>query len=415
MMQASPRRRRVAVQGGNVGKIGIGDLDLAGKRVLVRVDFNVPMDDQQNIADDRRIRASLPTIKKILAGGGSAILMSHLGRPNGRPDARYGLRPVADRLTAYLDAPIKFAKDCIGPTAHAIVDSLRPGDVLLLENLRFHAEEEANDPEFARALASFGDLYVNDAFGTAHRAHASTVGVTRHLGRCAAGLLMERELKYLGEALEQPVRPFLGILGGAKIKGKIEVIESLFNKVDMLLVGGGMTYTFFRALGFEVGKSLVDEEMIETASRLIRDAKARGFPLVLPQDTQVTTAIDNQAPVKEVLVTDIPEGWIGVDIGSKTMADYAARIASARTVLWNGPMGIFELPAFRRGTEAVARALVRATERGAITVVGGGDSAAAIEQLNLVEKVSHVSTGGGASLEFLEGKVLPGVAALTDA
>jgi len=399
---------------GNLAKLGIGDLEVGGKRVLVRVDFNVPMDDQQNIADDRRIRASLPTIKRILSGGGTAILMSHLGRPNGRLDPRYGLRPVADRLTAYLDAPIKFAKDCVGETTRAIVESLRPGDVLLLENLRFHSEEEANEPEFARQLASYGDLYVNDAFGTAHRAHASTVGVTRSISRCAAGLLMERELKYLGEALDRPARPFVGILGGAKIKGKIEVIEALFSKVDMLLVGGGMTYTFFRALGFDVGKSLVDEEMVETAARLIRNAKGRGFPLLLPQDTLVTTAIDNQAPTKEVLVTDIPEGWIGVDIGSKTMADYAGRIAGARTVLWNGPMGIFELPAFRRGTEAVARALVRATEHGAITVVGGGDSAAAIEQLNLVEKVSHVSTGGGASLEFLEGKVLPGVAALTE-
>jgi phosphoglycerate kinase len=397
-----------------VAKLGLADLDLQGKRVLVRVDFNVPMDEQQNIVDDRRIRASLPTVKKILAAGGTPILVSHLGRPKGKPDPRYGLRPVADRLTAYIDAPIKFAKDCVGEQARMIVDSLKGGEVLLLENLRFHPEEEANDSAFARQLASYAQVYVNDAFGSAHRAHASTEGVTHHLQPCAAGLLMEKELKYLGEALDHPQRPFVAILGGAKIKGKIEVVEQLFNKVDMLLVGGGMMFTFFRALGLEVGKSLVDLEMIDVATRLVRDAKARGFQLVLPQDTLVALALESGAPYKEVLVTDIPEGWIGVDIGSKTSADYANRIQSARTVLWNGPMGVFEIPAFRRGTEAVARALVRATGSGAVTVVGGGDSAAAMEQLNLADKVSHVSTGGGASLEFLEGKALPGVAALTD-
>jgi phosphoglycerate kinase len=397
-----------------VAKLGVADLDLEGKRVLVRVDFNVPMDEQQNIVDDRRIRASLPTIKRILAAGGTPILMSHLGRPKGKPDPRYGLRPVADRLTAYLEAPIKFARDCVGEPARTVVESLKKGDVLLLENLRFHAEEEANDVEFAKQLASLGDVYVNDAFGSAHRAHASTEAVTRFMKQSAAGLLMEKELRYLGDALDHPQRPFVGIMGGAKIKGKIEVIEQLFNKVDALLIGGGMMYTFFRAMGFEVGKSLVDEEMLDIAARLAREAKARGFSLVLPQDTLIATAVEASAPTREVLVTDMPEGWMGVDIGSKTIADFTARVLGAKTVFWNGPMGVFEVAPFRRGTEAVARALVRATEQGAVTVVGGGDSAAAIEQLGLADKVTHVSTGGGASLEFLEGKELPGVAALTD-
>jgi phosphoglycerate kinase len=397
-----------------VAKLGLNDLNLDGKRVLVRVDFNVPMDDQQNIVDDRRIRASLPTVKRILAAGGTPILMSHLGRPKGKPDPRYGLRPVADRLTAYLDAPIKFARDCVGEAAQSVAQGLKRGDVLLLENLRFHAEEEANDPGFAKQLATLADVYVNDAFGSAHRAHASTEAVARLMTQAAAGLLMEKELRYLGEALDKPQRPFVGIMGGAKIKGKIEVIEQLFNKVDALLIGGGMMYTFFRAMGFEVGKSLVDGESIEVAARLVREAKARGFALVLPQDTVVATAVEAAAQTREVLVTDMPEAWAGVDIGSKTIGDYIARIQSAKTVFWNGPMGIFEMAPFRRGTEAVARALVRATEQGAVTVVGGGDSAAAIEQLGLAEKVTHVSTGGGASLEFLEGKELPGVAALSD-
>jgi phosphoglycerate kinase len=397
-----------------VGKLGLGDLDLTGKRVLVRVDFNVPMDEHQNIVDDRRIRASVPTIKKILAAGGTPILISHLGRPKAKPDPRYGLRPIADRLTTYVQAPIKFAKDCVGEQARMMVDHLKSGDVLVLENLRFHPEEEANDPEFARQLASYAQVYVNDAFGTAHRAHASTEAVTHYFEQCAAGLLMEKELKYLGEVLDHPQRPFVAVLGGAKIKGKIEVIEQLFNKVDALLVGGGMAYTFFRALGFEVGKSLVDMEMIDMASRLVREARARNFSLILPQDTIVTEVLENATPTREVLVTDIPEGWLGADIGSKTCADFASRITAAKTVLWNGPMGVFEIPSFRRGTEAVARALVRATEKGAVTVVGGGDSAAAMEKLGLADKVTHVSTGGGASLEFLEGKPLPGVAALTD-
>jgi phosphoglycerate kinase len=398
-----------------VRKLGLADLECAGKRVLVRVDFNVPMDEQHNIVDDRRIRASLPTIKKILAEGGTPILVSHLGRPKNKPEPRYGLRPVADRLTAYIDAPIKFATDCVGQEARMIVESLKDGEVLLLENLRFHAGEEANDPAFAKQLASYADLYVNDAFGTAHRAHASTVGVTKYFRQCAAGLLLERELRYLGDVLDDPKRPFVAVLGGAKIQGKIDVIARLYDKVDALLVGGGMMYTFFRSLGFEVGNSLVDEGMVETAGKMLREAKQRGFALVLPQDTVIAQSIDDTARTREVLVTDIPEGWVGADIGSKTAADFRRRILAARTVLWNGPMGVFEVRPFAKGTEAVARALVAATEEnGAITIVGGGDSAAAIQNLSLAERVTHVSTGGGAALEFLEGKELPGVAALTD-
>ena len=397
-----------------MAKLGLADLDVAGKRVLVRVDFNVPMDDHHNITDDRRILSSLPTIRAILEKGGTPILVSHLGRPQGKPDPKYGLRPVADKLTEHIQAPIKFAKDCVGPEARMIADNLKPGEVLLLENLRFHPGEEANDPEFARALASFADVYVNDAFGAAHRAHASTVGVTRYLQRCAAGLLMARELRYLGNALDHPQRPFVALLGGAKIRGKIEVIQKLFEKVDALLIGGGMAYTFFRSLGYEVGASLVDDGMLDVARTLLRDAKARGFRLLLPQDTVVARSIDAKAETKTVLVTDIPEEWSGVDIGRKTTEDYTRRILEARTVFWNGPMGVFEIERFRAGTDSMARALVRATQRGATTVVGGGDSAAAITQMGLAERVSHVSTGGGASLEFLEGKELPGVAALTD-
>jgi phosphoglycerate kinase len=399
---------------GSVAKLALADLDLAGKRVLVRVDFNVPMDDQQNIMDDRRIRSSLPTIRTILDKGGAPILVSHLGRPKGKPNPKYGLRPVADRLTTYIETPIKFANDCVGDEPRMIVENLKSGEVLLLENLRFHPGEEANDPEFARALAGYADVYVNDAFGSAHRAHASTVGVTAFLERCAAGLLMERELRYLGQALDSAERPFVAVMGGAKIKGKIEVIQRLFEKVDTLLIGGGMTYTFFRSLGYEVGGSLVDEEMVDVAAGLLRDAKSRGFSLLLPQDTVIAQAIDAASESKTVLMTDIPEGWIGVDIGRKTIDDYAERIHAARTVFWNGPMGVFELEPFRAGTEAMARALGRATDSGCTTIVGGGDSAAAINQLGLADRVTHVSTGGGASLEFLEGKELPGVAALTD-
>lgn len=397
-----------------MAKLALDDLDVRGKRVLVRVDFNVPMDEQQTISDDRRIRSSLPTIRRIIEAGGSPILISHLGRPNGRPDPRYGLRPVADRLTQYIDAPIKFAADCIGEEARMIVDTLKAGEVLLLENLRFHAGETKNDPKFSKELAAYADVYVNDAFGSAHRAHASTVGVTQFFDRCAAGLLMERELRYLGDTLESPERPFVAVMGGAKIQGKIEVIQRLFEKVDALLIGGGMMYTFFRSLEFEVGSSLVDTEMLDTAARLMREAKSRQFQMLLPQDTVVAESIDDAAASKTVLVTDIPEGWVGVDIGPKTVDDYTTRVLEARTVFWNGPMGVFEVEPFRAGTDAIAHAMARATERGCTTVIGGGDSAAAVAQLGLSDRVTHVSTGGGASLEFLEGKELPGVAALTD-
>ncbi len=397
-----------------MAKLRLAVVDVAGKRVLVRVDFIVPMDEQQNITDDRRIKSSLPTIETILRHGGTPILISHLGRPKGKSDPRFGLRSVADRLCLHVKAPIKFAKDCVGNEARLLVDNLKDGEVLLLENLRFHPGEEANDAHFAKTLAGYAEVFVNDAFGAVHRAHASTVGVTRYFSQCAAGLLLERELKYLGDVLERPERPFVAVMGGAKIRGKIEVIQRLFEKVDSLLVGGGMTYTFFRALGFEIGGSLVDTELLDTARELLRSAKARGFQLVLPQDTVVARALEPDAETKSVLVTDIPEGWMGVDIARKTVEDFTKRIEAARTVFWNGPMGVFEIPRFAAGTEAVARALVRATDRGGTTVVGGGDSAAAIAQMGLETRVSHVSTGGGAALEFLEGKDLPGVAALTE-
>ncbi len=411
---SGPRPRRDTQEGLRLPKLALDGLDVDGKRVLVRVDFNVPMDEQRAITDDRRIRSSLPTIRRILERGGTPILISHLGRPDGKRDPRYGLRPVADRLTQYIDAPIKFAPDCVGDEARMIVDALKPGEVLLLENLRFHPGETDNDPEFSEHLARYADVYVNDAFGSAHRAHASTVGVTRFFDQCAAGLLMERELRYLGDTLENPERPFVAVMGGAKIRGKIDVIQRLFEKVDALLIGGGMMYTFFRSLGFEVGGSLVDGEMLDTAGGLLREAKSRDFQLLLPQDTVVAESIDDAAASKTVLVTDIPEGWIGVDIGTKTIDDFSKHILEARTVFWNGPMGVFEVEPFRRGTDAIAQAMARATERGCTTVVGGGDSAAAVAQLGLSDRVTHVSTGGGASLEFLEGKELPGVAALTD-
>ena len=397
-----------------MAKLALDDVDVAGKRILVRVDFNVPMDERQTISDDRRIRSSLPTIRRLLERGGTPILMSHLGRPNGQREPRFSLRPVADRLTKYIDTPIKFAANCVGDEARMIVDTLKTGEVLLLENLRFHAGETENDREFSRQLADYADVYVNDAFGSAHRAHASTVGVTEFFEQCAAGLLMDRELRYLGETLDSPERPFVAVMGGAKIHGKIEVIQRLFEKVDALLIGGGMMYTFFRSLGFEVGGSLVDTAMLDTAGHLMREAKSRGFKLLLPQDSVVAESIDDAAESKTVLVTDIAPGWIGVDIGAKTIDHYASSILEARTVFWNGPMGVFEVAPFRRGTDAIANAMARATERGCTTVVGGGDSAAAIEQLGLADRVTHVSTGGGASLEFLEGKELPGVAALTE-
>jgi phosphoglycerate kinase len=397
-----------------MAKLTLDDINVSGKRVLMRVDFNVPIGDDGKVADDLRIRAALPSIRKVLESGGSLVLMSHLGRPKGKRDEKYSLKPVAERLSELLGKPVKMAPDCIGPEVEKMARELKPGEVLLLENLRFHGEEEANDPAFAEQLARLGDVYVNDAFGTAHRAHASTEGVTKYFKVCAAGYLMQKELEYLGKAVGEPERPYVAIMGGAKISGKIDVIQNLLPKVDVLLIGGGMAYTFFRAKGYSIGKSLLEEDRIEVAKQVMADAKARGVELILPLDNVVATEISETAETKVTPDENVPEGWIGVDIGPKTIARFREKILGAKTIVWNGPMGIFEKDPFAKGTIAIAQALAEATKKGATTVVGGGDSAAAIAKAGLEEEVSHVSTGGGASLEFLAGLTLPGVAALTD-
>jgi phosphoglycerate kinase len=397
-----------------MAKLTLDDINVSGKRVLMRVDFNVPIGDDGKVADDLRIRAALPSIRKVLESGGSLVLMSHLGRPKGKRDEKYSLKPVAERLSELLGKPVKMAPDCIGPEVEKMARELKPGEVLLLENLRFHGEEEANDPAFAEQLARLGDVYVNDAFGTAHRAHASTEGVTKYFKVCAAGYLMQKELEYLGKAVGEPERPYVAIMGGAKISGKIDVIQNLLPKVDVLLIGGGMAYTFFKAKGYSIGKSLLEEDRIEVAKQVMADAKARGVELILPLDNVVATEISETAETKVTPDENVPEGWIGVDIGPKTIARFREKILGAKTIVWNGPMGVFEKDPFAKGTIAIAQALAEATKKGATTVVGGGDSAAAIAKAGLEEEVSHVSTGGGASLEFLAGLTLPGVAALTD-
>jgi len=397
-----------------MAKLTLDDINVSGKRVLMRVDFNVPIGDDGKVADDLRIRAALPSIRKVLESGGSLVLMSHLGRPKGKRDEKYSLKPVAERLSELLGKPVKMAPDCIGPEVEKMARELKPGEVLLLENLRFHGEEEANDPAFAEQLARLGDVYVNDAFGTAHRAHASTEGVTKYFKVCAAGYLMQKELEYLGKAVGEPERPYVAIMGGAKISGKIDVIQNLLPKVDVLLIGGGMAYTFFKAKGYSIGKSLLEEDRIEVAQQVMADAKARGVELILPLDNVVATEISETAETKVTPDENVPEGWIGVDIGPKTIARFREKILGAKTIVWNGPMGVFEKDPFAKGTIAIAQALAEATKKGATTVVGGGDSAAAIAKAGLEEEVSHVSTGGGASLEFLAGLTLPGVAALTD-
>ena len=398
-----------------MNKLSIDKVELKGKRVLVRVDFNVPLDENQNITDDRRITAALPTINKIIKEGGKAILMSHLGRPKGQRKKEFSLKPVAVRLGELVDADVKFADDCIGDQVKAIVDKMNNGEVLLLENLRFHAEEEKNNPDFAKQLAELGDVYINDAFGSAHRAHASTEGVTRFLDTCAAGYLMQKELDYLGKSISDPKRPFTAILGGAKISGKIDVIENLLPKVDNLIIGGGMAYTFFKAQGLEIGTSLLEEDKIEMAKEIFKKAESAKAKLLLPVDIVTAEEFKDDSPSEVVDYDKMPAGKMGLDIGPKTIELFSNVIKESKTVVWNGPMGVFEFPNFAKGTNAVAQALADATANGAITVIGGGDSASAIKKAGLEDKVSHVSTGGGASLEFLEGKVLPGVAALTDA
>ena len=396
-----------------MNKLTIDDLKLKDKRVLVRVDFNVPLNEKKEVADDTRIVESLPTIKKILAEGGKAVLMSHLGRPKGK-DPNLSLAPVAKRLEKLLGKPVKFVDDCIGEKVENAVSELKSGECLLLENLRFYPQEEKNDPEFAKSLAKLGDLYINDAFGTAHRAHASTEGVTKYFKECAAGYLMQKELKYLSMALSQPKRPFVAILGGSKISGKIDVIKNLMDKVDTLLIGGGMAFTFYKAMGKEIGSSLVETDKIELAKEILQEADKKKVDLELPLDFVIASEAKEDAATKVVDKDDIPAGWKGLDIGPKTEELFKQKINKANTVVWNGPMGVFEVEKFARGTMEVARKLAEVTRRSAVTIVGGGDSVAALAKANLGEKMTHVSTGGGASLEFLEGKTLPGIAALTD-
>jgi phosphoglycerate kinase len=394
-------------------KLTIDDVQLKSKRILVRVDFNVPIENGV-VTDNTRIVESLPTIKKILADGGRAILMSHLGRPKGKPNMEFTLGPVAKRTSELLGKEIKFATDCVGAPAKDAVASLKDGECLLLENLRFHKEEEANDENFAKELASLGEVYVNDAFGSAHRAHASTEGVTRYLKPAVAGYLMKKELDYLGKALENPARPFTAILGGAKVSGKIDVIQNLMAKVDTLIVGGGMAFTFFKAKGLEVGNSLVEADKIDLAKSLLEEISKSKVSFLLPVDCVIAKAFDNNAERKTVSVNKIESGWQGLDIGPETQKIFNEAIKESKTIVWNGPMGVFEMDNFAHGTMSVAKSLAEVTKTGAVTVIGGGDSAAAISKAGLEKAVSHVSTGGGASLEFLEGKILPGVAALTD-
>ena len=397
-----------------MNKLTLADLQVKGKRVLVRVDYNVPLKDGR-VAEDSRITASLPTLRRLLEGGARVILMSHLGRPKGKPDPKYSLRPVAAHLGGLLGRPVGFAEDCIGEAAVAMSRELAPGEVLLLENLRFHPQEEANDPGFAAELARLGDLFVNDAFGSAHRAHASTEGVTRHFAQAAAGVLMEQELHYLGLALAEPARPFVVILGGAKISGKIDVLTNLLGKVDRILVGGGMTYTFYRAQGMEIGNSLVEPDRIDMAREVLAAGQKAGVEIVLPVDSMVSTAADGSAPVRATESAAIPSGFLGGDIGPRTIHLFREKLADARTVVWNGPLGIFEVPVYAAGTVEIAQAVAEVAARGGVSVVGGGDSVAAIAQSGIPDSAySHVSTGGGAFLEFLEGKILPGVAALTE-
>jgi len=395
-------------------KLSIRDVDVKGKRVLTRVDFNVPLDSDKNITDDTRIVESLPTIRNIVERGGRLILMSHLGRPRGQRDPELSLTPVAYRLAELVDNPLRFADDCIGGAVRDKVAAMRDGDILMLENLRFHTGEEENDPDFARELSRVADIYVNDAFGAAHRAHASTAGVAEFIDTRAAGFLMEKELSALGQALHTPKRPFLAVLGGAKIKGKINLIKSLMGKVDVLLVGGGMMYTFFKATGLEIGRSIVDDQFLAMCKEVLDTTRGGPSRILLPVDTIIAEEIDDAAPTREVSIADIPEDWLGVDIGPKTVSLFKSEIAKAGTVFWNGPMGVFEKPNFAEGTKAIARAVADATGRGAATIVGGGDSVAAINLMGIADRFTHVSTGGGASLEFMEGRPLPGVEALCD-
>jgi phosphoglycerate kinase len=403
-----------------MAKLSIRDIDLANKRVFIRVDFNVPLtEDGKTITDDTRIVATLPTIEYALRHKAKVILASHLGRPKGKPNPKYSLRPVVDRLRELLDKKlgesvnVAFSPDCVGEVAGEMARQLESGQVLLLENLRFHAEEEANDPAFAKALASLAEIYVNDAFGSAHRAHASTEGIAHYLKPAVAGLLMEKEITYLGKALEAPEKPFVALIGGSKISGKIDVIQNLLDKVDTLVIVGGMAYTFYRALGVKTAKSLVEEDKIDLAKETLAKAKTRGVNLLLPVDNVIADSFSNDARTQVWDSSkDFPEDWQGLDIGPKSVAAIEKVVATAKTIVWNGPAGVFEFPNFAVGTNAIARAV--AANRAATSIIGGGDSVSAVNKAGVADQITHISTGGGASLEFLEGKKLPGVEALTN-
>jgi phosphoglycerate kinase len=397
-----------------MNKLTIQDLDLRGKRVFIRVDFNVPLKDGV-VTDDTRIRETLPTLRLAIQKGGRLVLASHLGRPKGGPEPKYSLLPAAKKLEQLIEKPVRFASDCVGPIPESKSHSLAEGEILLLENVRFHPEEEKNDEAFSKQLAALCDgVYVCDAFGSAHRAHASVVGITKFVKQAAAGLLMEKELEYIGKAISNPTRPFVAILGGAKVSDKIEVVENLMKIADAMLIGGGMAYTFLKAQGLQIGKSLVEEDKIELAKKILADAKQKNFKFLLPSDSVIAREFKADSPATTVDVSAMPADQMGLDIGPKTIAAYKAEIAKSETIVWNGPMGVFEMPAFAKGTVEIAKAVAAATTGGATSIIGGGDSVAAVQQSGLAKQISHISTGGGASLEFLSGRKLPGVEALTD-
>jgi phosphoglycerate kinase len=397
-----------------MNKLTIQDLDLRGKRVFIRVDFNVPLKDGV-VTDDTRIRETLPTLKLAIEKGGRLVLASHLGRPKGGPDPKYSLKPAAKKLEELLNKPVASTADCIGPDAEHKSKALKDGDILVVENVRFHPEEEKNDEGFSKQLAALCDgVFVCDAFGSAHRAHASVVGITKFVEQSAAGLLMEKEIAYIGKAISNPARPFVAILGGAKVSDKIEVVENLMKIADAMLIGGGMAYTFLKAQGKSIGKSLVEEDKLDLARKILADAKQKNFKLLLPVDHVVAPEFKANAPSKIVEAGATPADQMGLDIGPKTIEAYKAEIAKAKTIVWNGPMGVFEMPAFAKGTLEIAKAVAAATADGAISIVGGGDSVAAVHQSGVAKQISHISTGGGASLEYLGGRKLPGVEALTN-
>ena len=393
----------------------IDNYDFTGKKAIIRVDFNVPINEKLEVADDTRIKAALPTIRKILSSGGSTILMSHLGRPKGEYEEKFSLKNILSRLSELVETEVKFAQDCVGEKTSKIVNELKPGDVLLLENLRFHKEEKTGEETFAKKLADLGDVYVNDAFGTAHRAHASTTIIAKFFPEEKMfGYLIDNELKSMDKVLHHSEKPFTAIMGGAKVSDKIEVIENLLDKVDALIIGGGMTYTFIKARGGKIGTSLVEEDKLDLANDLIKKAEAKNVKLYLPVDNVIADKFENDAKTDETPVDEVPDGWMGLDIGQKTIEGFSEIIKHSKTILWNGPMGVFEMSSFQKGTETIARVIAETTEKGAYSLIGGGDSVAAINKYNLKDKVSYVSTGGGAMLEYIEGKELPGVKAIRE-